>query len=329
MATNAEKPIGIFYEHPTWFKPLFEELESRKIPFIRINAARHFYNPSEAESPYSLVINRMSSSAFLRGHTQGIFHVANYLTHLERLGVPVINGSVAQSIESSKSKQLTLLTSLGIAYPKTKVVNHISQILPAAQTLQFPIVVKGNIGGSGAGIVRFDTLSGLKKAVDLHQIHLGIDHTALVQEYITPKDDHIVRIETLNGKFLYAIKVYTTGESFNLCPAEVCQVPAPTDAQACLTEAPKKGIRVESYIPPEYIVRQAEQIFQTAGIDVGGVEYLIDGRDNKPYFYDINALSNFVADAIQVVGFDPYKNFVDYIEYRLQKHYKIQPAYVL
>src|SRR6186713_1583613 len=116
MSKHHHKPIGIFYEHHSWFKPLFEELESRRIPFVRINAAQHLYNPSESEPPYSLVVNRMSSSAYLRGNVQGIFHAANYLDHLERLGVPTINGAAAQRIESSKARQLSLLTALGIAY---------------------------------------------------------------------------------------------------------------------------------------------------------------------------------------------------------------------
>jgi len=325
MNANSLKPIGIFYEHPVWFTPLFEELEWRKIPYVKINAAQHFYNPSETESPYSLVINRMSSSAYLRGNTQGIFHAANFLDHLERLGVPTVNGAAAQRIESSKAKQLSLLTSLDIRYPRTKVVNHVSQVLPAAKSLRFPVVVKVNIGGSGAGIVRFDTAEGLQKSIDAQEVNLGIDHSALVQEYIEPAEKHIIRIETLNGKFLYAIKVHTTGETFNLCPAELCQVPALDDAQACLTDAPKKGIQVEGYTPPPLYVETAERIFQAAGIDVGGVEYLV-GRDGEAYFYDINALSNFVADAVNVVGFNPYKKFVDYIEYRLKKQDQPQPA---
>ena len=36
---------------------------------------------------------------------------------------------------------------------------------------------------------------------------------------------------------------------------------------------------------------------QAAGIDVGGIEYMIDDRDGQRLYYDINALSNFVADA--------------------------------
>src|SRR2546429_8212850 len=53
---------------------------------------------------------------------------------------------------------------------------------------------------------------------------------------------------------------------------------------------------------------------RAAHIDVGGVEYMIDDRDGQLYYYDINALSNFVADAPRVVGFDPFPRLVDYLE---------------
>ena len=41
---------------------------------------------------------------------------------------------------------------------------------------------------------------------------------------------------------------------------------------------------------------------------------MIDSRDGQLYFYDVNALSNFVADAPRVVGFDPFARLVDYLE---------------
>jgi hypothetical protein len=53
---------------------------------------------------------------------------------------------------------------------------------------------------------------------------------------------------------------------------------------------------------------------QEAQIEVGGIEYIIDDRDGKLYFYDINALSNFVADGPKVVGFDPFVSLVDFLE---------------
>ena len=81
--------------------------------------------------------------------------------------------------------------------------------------------------------------------------------------------------------------------------------------------APKKGLRVEAFTPPAEVIAAVERIVAAAKIDVGGIEYLIDDRTGDVLYYDINALSNFVADAVQVVGFDPYARFVDYLETQL------------
>ena len=53
---------------------------------------------------------------------------------------------------------------------------------------------------------------------------------------------------------------------------------------------------------------------RAADIEIGGVEYMIDDRDVRRYYYDIDALSNFVADAPRVVGFDPFQRLADYLE---------------
>jgi hypothetical protein len=82
---------------------------------------------------------------------------------------------------------------------------------------------------------------------------------------------------------------------------------------ACAVDAPKTGLRVEGYDAPPAIIEQVEAISRRAGLDVGGIEYLVDDRDGRHYFYDINALSNFVADPESVIGFNPWRQFVDYL----------------
>ncbi|HMG11582.1 MAG TPA: hypothetical protein VK571_00270, partial [Gemmatimonadaceae bacterium] len=74
MPATPDGPIAIYYEHPDWFRPLFAELDRRSIPYARIDASAHSYDPSETVSPYSLVFNRASPSAYLRGHAQVTFH---------------------------------------------------------------------------------------------------------------------------------------------------------------------------------------------------------------------------------------------------------------
>lgn len=320
------RPVGIFYEHPIWFKPLFHELEKRRIPFVRIHAANHQYNPAEREVPFSLVVNRVSSSAYLRGNSQGIFHSANYLAHVERLGIPVVNGTAAQDIESSKAKQLELLASQGLPFPKTRIVNHVNQIAPAARSLRFPIVVKSNLIGSSQSVLRFNSFESLQRAIALYQINLGVDHTALVQEFIPAKGGHIVRVETLNYKFLYALKVFTKSESFNLRPTELCEGP---DVEKNWITAPKAQIRVEAYSPPQRIVEEVERIVKAARLDAGAVEYVVSEHDDQVYYCNLIALSNFVGDPVRVIGFDPNADFVDYIEDRLRPIYEREPEPIL
>lgn len=311
-------PIAVYHEHPDWFRPLFTELERRGLPFVRLDAASHRYDPSERSVPYSLVVNRASPSAYLRGHGQSTFHTLHWLRHLERLGVPVVNGSTVYAYELSKASQLDALAELGLPYPRSVVINDPAQAVSAAADLRYPVLVKANIGGSGAGITRYDTADALAGAVAAGHVSLGIDDVALVQESAPLRGGHITRVETLAGKFLYAINVYPATGSFDLCPADACQTTSGVElvGAACAVDAVKSGLRVEGYTPPAEIIAQVESIARFTGLDIGGIEYLVDDRDGKPYYYDINALSNFVADAPNVIGFDPWTSFVDYLEVR-------------
>ena len=106
--------IAIYHEHPDWFRPLFAELERRGLPYERLDAAAHCYDPGEASVPWSLVFNRASPSAYLRGARQTTFHTLHWLRHLERLGVPVVNGSATYALELSKVTQLDILAELGV-----------------------------------------------------------------------------------------------------------------------------------------------------------------------------------------------------------------------
>ena len=309
------KSIALYYEHPDWYKPLFAELDRRGVPYAKLPIADHFYDANETASPYSLVFNRMSPSAYLRGGGSATFYTLAYLDHLERLGVRVVNGSAVYGYEISKARQLNLLRSLGLGFPAARVIHGAAQAPVAAEGLRFPVVVKANIGGSGAGIVRYNTPGDLKRAADAGDIDLGVDGTALVQEYVTPAGGFITRAETLGGTFLYAINVHTTGASFNLCPADICQTTGGVELvrSACALDAPKSGLTVEATTPPPAVVAAVERIARETGMDVGGIEYLTDARDGAVLYYDINALSNFVADAPNVIGFDPHARLADFL----------------
>jgi hypothetical protein len=123
---------------------------------------------------------------------------------------------------------------------------------------------------------------------------------ALVQEYVPARGGRVIRCEVLAGKLFYAIALDGAGSTFDLCPADVCMVDKPT-------------ITISAFQPPPDIVAAVERVAVAAGMDVGGIEYMIDDRDGVPRFYDLNALSNFVANPLEVLGFDPHEPFVGWL----------------
>ena len=164
MINRHHLPLAVYYEHPEWFRPLFAELDRRSIQYVRIDAGCHGYNPTAADRNYALLVNRMSASAYLRGNVQGIFFTRDYLAYLERIGTRVINGCKAFSFEISKAAQLALLHSLGLATPRSRIVNCAIEAISAAEEIGFPVIIKPNIGGRGAGIIRLDSAPELAHA---------------------------------------------------------------------------------------------------------------------------------------------------------------------
>ncbi|HEX8262556.1 MAG TPA: alpha-L-glutamate ligase [Allosphingosinicella sp.] len=295
--------LAILYEHPTWFEPLFAALERRAVRFEAIRLSDHRFDPASTEIPAPVVLSRVAMSSFLREREHGIFYAEALLAHWAANGARVLNGAGVIAVDSSKARQLSLISRLGYCVPETRVVHRREDLLAAAGTMRWPLLVKANIGGSGAGIVRYGGEAELAASVAEGTVPESVDSVLLVQDHVPARGGAITRVETLGGKFLYAIEVESRGDSFDLCPAD-----------ACLAQPGRAAVRMEAATPPAQLIEAAERIAQAAGLAVGGVEYLIDERDGRARFYDINALSNFVAKPLDVLGWDPHDRLVDFLE---------------
>src|SRR5499425_3458787 len=222
MTTSISRPIAIVDEHLEWSARLIAELQSRRLPFEKIDHSSHAYDPRDRQPRYSVVVNRSSPSSHRRDHGSVLFYAEPLLAHYESLGIPVINPVAAYRFEKSKALHAGLFEQLGVCYPRAVVVNHREQVLKALDEVGFPLVIKPNVGGSGAGIVRFTTREELADQLD--SLHFGPDGTVLVQEYIESDEGAIVRVEVLDGRYLYAIRIVRDRDAgFNLCPADICQ----------------------------------------------------------------------------------------------------------
>jgi len=305
-------PIAILYENEAWMAPLFSALDDVGAPYERVFLNDLSFDPAGPAPQWSLAVNKISPSSYLRGHGRSISVARELLPLLEERGVSVVNGSRAFALETSKARQLLLLRQLGIRAPAARVITDPAQAPGAARELRFPVIVKPNVGGSGAHMRRFDSPEDL--AASAAALDLGPDGAGLVQEFIESEDGTSRRVEFLGGEYLYAIRIASEGQDFNLCPADICRVPDSSEFDNCVVEAPtKRQLRIDAFDAPAQIVEDVLRIARVAGLDVGGVEYLVAARDGLPYIYDINALSNFVTDAPALVGFDPHARFAEWL----------------
>jgi glutathione synthase/RimK-type ligase-like ATP-grasp enzyme len=295
--------LAVVYEHPQWFQPLFAALERRGMGYLPIQLSDHSFDPASRDVPAPLILSRVAQSSFLREPEHPIFYGEALLDHWERCGARVVNGADVLAIDSSKARQLSLIASLGYAIPKTRVVHRAKDLLAAAEGMAYPLLVKANIGGSGAGIVRYSSVEDLRASIEDRMIPQSVDQVLLVQDYVPPRGGSIMRIETLGGNFLYAIEVESRGDNFDLCPAD-----------ACVAQPGRAATLMTAVMPPSELIEAAERIARATGLDVGGIEVVIDDRDGTPRFYDINAMSNFVADPLNVLGWDPHDRLIDYLE---------------
>lgn len=293
--------LAVIFEHPAWFEPLFAALKRGGIDYVALPVGDHAFDPAGSHPPAPVIFNRVAMSSFLREPEHPLYYTMALLDHWRGLGARVLNGPEVLAIDSNKARQLSLLQRLGLVTPRTRVVHRAADLAAAAEEIGYPLLVKANVGGSGAGIMRFDSAAELKAVVAAGEAPSSVDRVLLVQEAVPARGGVIWRLETLGRKFLYAIEVDGAGQ-FDLCPADACDADRGTP------------IAMRAFDPPAEIVTAAERVAQAMGMDVGGLEVMIDDRDGTAKFYDVNALSNFVAKPLDVLGWDPHDRLVDHLK---------------
>ena len=304
--------VAILNEHPTWQLGLRDELNRRDIAFCEIPIQGSFFclNSDEFED-ISLVINRSSPSALKRKNHASLFFTLQLIEHFEQLGIPVINGSQAYSLEISKARQCQLFKQLGLPFPRTIVVNSAEEVIKAAKNLPPGVVLKPNIAGSGLGYRFFRNPQDLTVDKAARILRRSLDKTAVLQEFINPDNDTTYRVQMIGLDHRYTISA--RGGGSNKCLSPNCNPHG--SRSGCSKHRPKFAAHTES----KKVIEEVQRIVVAGGFDTCGVEYLI--RNGKRYYYDINALSVF-ADSTQIQfapGDDPTVRFVNLIEERLSE----------
>lgn len=286
--------VYIIHDNPEWIAPFTQALDRLGVRHVEWLLPGTWIDLA-AEPPEGLFWSRLSASA----HTRTDPHVKEYgravLDWLAAAGRPVINGRGVYELEVSKIRQHRALAARGFDVPDTSAVFGASALAEAARGFTPPFITKHNQGGKGLGVRRFDSHAELDEAAS--DFARGgsqepIDGITLVQEYVQPAQPFITRAEFVGGRFHYAVRVDVSGGSFELCPAEACEIPGAGGEDSA---SPSQFVRREEITASTPLIGRLEGLLSDLGIDIAGIEF-IETADGRQVVYDINTNTNYNPD---------------------------------
>ncbi|WP_237563519.1 ATP-grasp domain-containing protein [Arthrobacter sp. H-02-3] len=298
--------IHILHENDDWLPPFHAALEAAGLPYVNWSLAGGSIDLA-AEPPEGVFWSRLSASAHTRGHVYAKEYARALFRWLEAAGRRVVNGSNVVEFEVSKAAQYAALAAAGFDVPHTIFVVGSDGLKSRARELPAPFITKHNQGGKGLGVRRFDSYEEFDTYVEGPDFEEPTDGITLLQEYVQSAAPFITRAEFVGGQFVYAVRVDTSGGSFELCPAEACAVPEQASRQGlapatCDLPASPTGaasaplfMKRNDITASHPLIVRLRDFLAAEGIEVAGVEFFetVDGRLIP---YDINTNTNYNPD---------------------------------
>lgn len=165
--------------------------------------------------------------------------------------------------------------------PLTHFVRTKEDILRAAETMQFPILLKPNAGGFSAGIMVLTSREELETRLPSFPLPEG--RMLLIQEYLKPKDNELFRAWFLAGGVHCALKtVLPEGKLIT----STCAASSESSC-ALLGAAPKQ----RAVTVTDSVSSKIAHVFKTCSAQCGSIEFLFTADDPDPVYFDLNMLS--------------------------------------
>jgi hypothetical protein len=244
--------------------------------------------------PYDCVVNMVSDAA-----PPNLSKIClTLLRGAELWGIPCVNGSAAYSLGSSKVLHHQTFARAGLNTPRSVVINGTSNggafdaetVLAAAETLlaqgaHFPLLVKPNAAGFGAGIMVLDSQEAIAKHFNKPK-EISCDGVALVQERLIDSGvpnasiNAFYRVWFLNGGVQCAVELTRRGHGVTGgCVGGLCTRPTETAVPDTF----------RAWVVPDCIREAVTRVAGIAQATCGSVELLF--VDGKPVYFDLNMLS--------------------------------------
>jgi ribosomal protein S6--L-glutamate ligase len=191
------------------------------------------------------------------------------VSHLEAMGVPVLNGSSAIRRARDKLLALQVLTMSGIGVPRTVLARTPAQVDLALEIVGGPpVVLKLLQGTQGVGVILAETRAAASSTLDALW---GLGQDVLVQEYVVESAGRDVRVLVVGGRIVAAMRRQARDGEWR---SNIHRGGA--------------GTRIE--LDPSYVAT-AISAARAIGLDVAGVD-LLEGRDG-PRVTEVNASPGF------------------------------------
>ncbi|WP_432790942.1 alpha-L-glutamate ligase [Brevibacterium sp. K11IcPPYGO002] len=281
--------VHIIHDNQEWIAPFTDALDRLGVAHVEWLLPETTIDLA-AEPPAGLFWSRLSASAHTRTDPQVKEYGRAVLDWLAAAGRRVINGRDVYELEVSKIRQHRELAGQGLDVPRTAAAFGSQALVEAAAGFTPPFITKHNQGGKGLGVRRFDSLAELEAAADEFApggTNAPIDGITLIQEYVQPAQPFITRAEFIGGRFHYAVRVDVSGGSFELCPADACEVPG----AGASPDVPQFARRNDVTAATPLIAR-LETLLSGLGIEIAGIEF-IETADGREVVYDINTNTNY------------------------------------
>jgi len=215
------------------------------------------------------LVNRCSDAA----SPFEIKRVVAALRSAEMCGVSTVNGLSCFAVGTSKLLHHELFDLVGVESPRWLQVSSGARPSDVIKTvddagLQYPLLLKPNSGGFGAGIVSITCATDLTE--DILEVALETDGFAVLQEFETSRGGYIYRVFFIDSKVQCAVRVRATDlDGFNAC---VCST------------------AYEYWECPSDVADSVSRMAKAAGADCGSVE-LMYTSGSRPLYFDFNLLS--------------------------------------
>ena len=271
----------VIHENPEWLPPLAAAFAAEGVPlreWLLTEGSIDLASPP----PPGVYWSRLSGSAHTRGHGATKEYTRAVLSWLEAHGRRVVNGRQVVELEVSKVEQYLALREAGFDVPRTVAVFGREDLAHRAREFPVPFIAKHNQGGKGLGVRRFDRHQDFEAYAASPEFEEPADGITLLQEYLHAREPFVTRIEFVGGRYVYAVRVDTSSGSFELCPADVCEVPA--------AAGPPFSRRLGFDDHP--LIGRLEGFLRRQRIDVCGIEF-IETEDGREVVYDLNTNTNY------------------------------------